>query len=105
MYIQSPCNRSAASPFNIISQGWFPVTNVLTLACEVVFQAGRYFGSWREGADCISLLQSDQGQWRRPGREKEEGSFLHRHCRQQLTARSLPSVYLRETRDTFSREK
>ena len=37
------------------------MTDVLALICEVVFQAGRYFGSWGGGADCVSLLQSDQG--------------------------------------------
>ena len=37
------------------------MTDVLALVCEVVFQAGRHFGSWGGGADCVSLLQSDQG--------------------------------------------
>ena len=31
--------------------------------------------------------------WRRAGQEEEEGSFPRRHCRQQLTARSLRDLY------------
>lgn len=56
------------------------------------------------GADCISLLLSDRGLVEEglAGRRRGGGPFACRQCRQQLWQIFTPSVYLRETCDTFS---
>lgn len=105
VYIQSPCNCSAASPFKIISQAGFQWRMFQPWLVRLCFRLGGTSDPGKEEQTASPFCCQTRAWWRRAGREKEEGSFACLHCREQLTARSLPSVYLRETCDTFSREK